>query len=216
MDHLRERRALIETAMRTNASGLNHGTSGNLSLSIGDAFLITPSGIGYEELTPDRIVEVDLDGSVKPEQLAPSSEWRFHLDIYVARPELGAIVHVHSDYATALACARMEIPAFHYMVARAGGDSIRCATYATFGTQALADSAVAALDNRLACLLANHGMIATGHDLDAAFRLALEVEHLAKVYSITQGLGGPEILSDEEMKTVLERYQTYGRQTLLE
>jgi L-fuculose-phosphate aldolase len=153
-----------------------------------------------------------MDGTVPGRQLRPSSEWRVHRDIYAARPEACAVVHVHSPYATALACARRAIPAFHYMVAVAGGDSIRCAPYATFGTQALSDHALRALDGRRACLLANHGMLAVGDSVDGALALATEVEFLARQYVLSLQIGGAVRLTRAEMRAVQEKFKSYGRQ----
>ena len=195
-----------------NATGLSPGKSGNVSTRHDSGMLVTPSGIPYDRLTPDDIVFVALDGTVPAGQRAPSSEWHFHLAIYRARPDAGAVVHAHSLNATALACLRRDIPAFHYMVAVAGGPSIRCADYATFGTEDLARNAVQALDGRKACLLGNHGQIALGADLDAAFDLAREVEALAAQYRAALQVGNPILLDDAEMARVLEKFKTYGKQ----
>jgi L-fuculose-phosphate aldolase len=194
---------------RLEALGLNRGTSGNLSVRSDDGLLVTPSGVVPAALTSDAMVAVTIDG-VWPKGRQPSSEWRFHRDIYRARGEVGAIVHVHSPFATALACLRRDIPAFHYMVAVAGGDSIRCAPYATFGSQELSDRALAALDGRRACLLANHGLIAVGADLDGAVRMAIEVEALAEQYGHALQVGEPVLLDAAEMAEVLEKFATYG------
>ncbi len=193
-------------------SSLNAGTAGNVSTRFKLGFLITPTGADSARLAAIQIVNMDLDGQPQPGQAGPSSEWRFHRDIYVARPEIKAIVHTHSPYATALACRRQSIPAFHYMVAMAGGDSIRCAPYATFGTQALSDHVLEALSGRRACLLANHGMIALGENLAAALKMAVELESLAQQYTVSLQLGGPVLLDDEEMRSVLEHFKTYGKQ----
>jgi L-fuculose-phosphate aldolase len=192
--------------------GLSHGTSGNVSIRHDtDSFYISPTGMAYEALTPAQIPRVELDGTWYGEK-RPSSEWRFHRDIYKARPDIGAIVHTHARYATALASTGRAIPAFHYMVAVAGGADIRCAPYATFGTQALSDHAVAALDGRKACLLANHGMIAVGTTIEAALALAGEVENLAAQYVAALQVGSPHILDDAEMQRVLAQFATYGKQ----
>ena len=213
MKHLRLRRELIATARRMNALGINQGTSGNLSARIAGGLLITPSGVAYEAMTPADLVEMDFDGAwrcARPGR-RPSSEWRFHLDILRARPEFAAVVHSHSTDATALACLGREIPAFHYMVAVAGGESIRCAPYATFGSAALSKNALAALEDRRACLLANHGMIAAGDSLAAALALAVEVETLAAQYARALQLGEPKLLSKAEMRRVLEKFAAgYG------
>jgi L-fuculose-phosphate aldolase len=205
------RKALIATACATNSLGLNQGTAGNVSARTPEGFLITPSGLPFDQLVPEHVVEMDLEGQVASAQIEPSSEWRFHRDILVNRPEVGAVLHVHSPYATALACAHREIPAFHYMVAVAGGKTIPCAPYAAFGTQALSDNVLAALENRHACLLANHGMVAVGPSLEEALRLTKEVEELARQYHLSLQIGGPVILSDEAMTIVLEKFKTYGR-----
>lgn len=205
------RKALIATACATNSLGLNQGTAGNVSARTPEGFLITPSGLPFDQLVPEHVVEMDLEGQVASDQIEPSSEWRFHRDILVNRPEVGAVLHVHSPYATALACAHREIPAFHYMVAVAGGKTIPCAPYAAFGTQALSDNVLAALENRHACLLANHGMVAVGPSLEEALRLTKEVEELARQYHLSLQIGGPVILSDEAMTIVLEKFKTYGR-----
>ena len=203
---------IIETAKQFNVSGLSVGTSGNLSARTSQGYLITPSGIPYHQLKEADIVEMDLQGNVVHGDLKPSSEWHFHQDIYLAREEINAIVHVHSDYATGIACTRQDIPAFHYMVARAGGDSIRCAEYATFGTDALSQNAVKALQGRNACLLANHGMIALGESIDSAYKLAEEIENIAKQYYISKQLGAVVLLDGDEMKINLEKFKTYGKQ----
>lgn len=205
------RKALIATACATNSLGLNQGTAGNVSARTPEGFLITPSGLPFDQLVPEHVVEMDLEGQVASAQIEPSSEWRFHRDILVNRPEVGAVLHVHSPYATALACAHREIPAFHYMVAVAGGKTIPCAPYAAFGTQALSDNVLAALENHHACLLANHGMVAVGPSLEEALRLTKEVEELARQYHLSLQIGGPVILSDEAMTIVLEKFKTYGR-----
>jgi L-fuculose-phosphate aldolase len=204
------RAAIIATAIRMNACGINRGKSGNVSARTTGGFLITPTGLDYESMTPIDIVAVTLAGTSSGPRL-PSSEWRFHRDIYVARPDAGAIVHTHSSFATSLACLGRGIPAFHYMIAIAGGKDILCAPYATFGTQALSDNAVIALAGRRACLLANHGMIALGASLDAALALAVEVEALAEQYWRALQIGEPNVLSDEEMNIVLEKFKGYGQ-----
>ena len=193
-----------------NALALNQGMSGNVSARIAAGMLITPSGLPYDAMAPGDLVVVD--GQRKPHgDRAPSSEWRFHHDILVARPEVGAVLHAHPPFCTALACLQKDIPAFHYMVAVAGGDSIRCAPYATFGTQELSDNALAALDGRRACLLANHGLIALGADPQSALALAVEVEALAAQYCRALQIGQPEILPPGEMRRVLEGFRLYGQ-----
>lgn len=213
MKHLRLRRAVIDAARAMNSLGINQGTSGNVGVRAGKGLLVTPSGLSYDALQPADIVEMDLDGTWRCERAnrKPSSEWRFHRDILAARDDLNAVVHAHPRHATALACLHKGIPAFHYMVAVAGGDSIRCAPYATFGTAELSRHALKALEGRKACLLANHGLIATGADLDAALALAVEVESLAAQYLAALQVGRPKILTKAEMRRVLAKFQAgYG------
>jgi L-fuculose-phosphate aldolase len=193
-----------------NARGLNRGKSGNVSARTEAGFLVTPTGLAYESMRAEDIVEMALDGTARGPR-APSSEWRFHRDIYAARAEVRAIVHAHSPFATTLACLGRGIPAFHYMIAVAGGSDIRCAPYATFGTQALSDHALRALEERKACLLANHGMIAVGPKLAEALALAVEVEALAEQYWRALQIGEPILLSEAEMRVVLEKFSTYGQ-----
>lgn len=208
------RAGVITTALAMNAAGINRGKSGNVSARLAsadfDGFLVTPTGMPYGELAPDDVVPIALSGEVLGTR-EPSSEWRFHRDIYAHRPEAQAIVHTHAPFATTLACLDRGIPAFHYMVAVAGGDDIRCAPYATFGTQALSDHAVAALTGRDACLLAHHGMIALGTSLAAALALAVEVETLAEMYWRALQIGEPARLPPAEMATVLAKFSTYGQ-----
>jgi len=211
------RAAVVATAREMNALGINRGKSGNVSArwrsADFDGYLVTPTGMPYASMAPADIVALPVDGGAEAARGArlPSSEWRFHRDIYRARPDVSAIVHTHAPFATSLACLGRAIPAFHYMVAVAGGNDIRCAPYATFGTQALSDRAVAALDGRRACLLANHGMIAVGTSLATALALAVEVETLAEMYWRALQLGEPILLSDAEMETVSARFRTYGQ-----
>jgi L-fuculose-phosphate aldolase len=206
------RRGIIEAARQMNAIGLNQGTSGNISARCADRMLITPSGVPYDALEPKDIAALPLSGEYGAWEgpLRPSTEWRFHLDITKARPEVGAIVHAHSTFATTLACCRKEIPAVHYMVAASGGPVIRCADYATYGTKELSDAALKALEGRTCCLLANHGMIATGPDLAKAMWLAVELETIAKQYYYALALGGAVLLPDAEIANVLERFKDYG------
>ena len=204
---LRER--IVATARRMNALGINQGASGNVSARVQGGFLVTPSGIPYDGLEPGDIVHVGMGGHATGHR-EPSSEWRFHHDIYARRPEAGAVVHTHSAFATTLACLERPIPAFHYEVAFAGGSDIRCAPYRTFGTQELSDVALAALEGRRACLLAQHGAIAFGTDLADALRLADKVEHLARIYWQALQVGEPPLLSDGEMALMAERFRHYG------
>lgn len=216
------RRALIETCRAVRAQGLTFGTSGNVSVRRdATSFLVTPTGADYDALAPEDLPLVQLEGegvageprwSPRSGGKRPSSEWRFHRDLLRARGEVGAIVHTHSTYATALACRGEGIPAFHYMVAVAGGIDIRCAPYFTYGTQELSDAALAALAGRRACLLANHGVIALGADLPAALKLAGEVENLARQYLTSLIGGAPRLLDEAEMRRVVEKFKTYGSQ----
>lgn len=209
MRHRKLRRAVVDTCRAMNASGLNQGTSGNVSARAGDGFLITPSGIPYEDTKPGMLVAMDLDGGHEG-TLKPSSEWRMHRDLYRARPDVGAVVHTHSTHATAYSCLRKPIPAFHYMIAVAGGRDLRCADYATFGTAELSEAMLVAMEGRTACLLANHGVIATGPDLRKALWLAGEVEVLAHQYILSLMLGGPTLLSSNDIAQAIERFRGYG------
>ena len=204
------RSELVRIANKLDAQGLNRGTSGNLSARYGEGMLITPSGMGAEGLTEDDIVFVSMDGTARG-RWQPSSEWLFHRDIYVQRGEVGAVVHTHSVAATALACLRKDIPPFHYMIALIGGDNIRCAKYATFGTQQLSDNALAALKDRKACLLANHGMITAGKNLDEAFKITVEVETLSEMYLRALQVGEPVLLSAQEFQDAQRRFGSYGK-----
>jgi L-fuculose-phosphate aldolase len=204
-----KRQSIIDACRRMNALGINQGTSGNISLRHDAGLLITPTSIPYEEMQPEQIAYMGLDGTFDPAH-RPSSEWRFHLDILRARPDVNAVVHAHPPYSTILAIMGREIPPVHYMIACAGGDTIRCAPYATFGTQELSDHAVAALEGRLACLLEHHGMIAVGSSLTKAMWLAVEVETLARQYHGCLQIGTPRLLSKEEISNVLGRIAGYG------
>ena len=209
-DDAARREALIATCR--GLPRLTEGTSGNASVRRDSvSFFISPTGMPYETLEPEDIPLVHVEGRWFGRR-RPSSEWRFHRDIYLARSDAGAIVHTHSRHATALACTRRGIPAFHYMVAMAGGIDIRCAPYHTFGTQELSSAAVAAIEGRKACLLANHGVIALGADLRAALALAGEVENLAAQYCAALALGNVRMLDEAEMRRVLEKFRTYGQQ----
>ena len=204
-------RKVIENCLAMNTHGINQGSAGNISVRYEDGFLITPSGIAYEKLRPENIVFVNRNG-ISRDRLAPSSEWRMHRDIYLDRPEAGAVLHAHSNFATALSCLRLEIPAFHYMVAVAGGSSIRCAEYALFGTQSLSDNMLTALEGRRACLLGTHGMICYHDNLDKVLLLGIEIESLARQYWHARQLGEPVLLDDAQMTEVLERFKSYGEQ----
>ena len=228
LDHIPHkalRNEIIRTALRMNELGINQGKAGNVSARTtppppvardgGDGgFLITPTGVPYEETRPEQIVLMHMNGEHEGDVL-PSSEWRFHRDIYAAIGEnVNAIVHTHSPYATTLACMDRRIPPFHYMVAVAGGSDIPCAPYATFGTQELSDHVVAALQHRNACLMSHHGMIACGANLQKALALAVEVETLARMYWQALQIGEPALLSENEMRVVIDKFQTYGQQSL--
>ncbi len=204
------REQLLDTARQLSELGLNRGTAGNVSVRDGEGFLVTPSGTPVDVMRPRDMVWMGFDGSVHGDR-EPSSEWRFHRDILLARPEIGAVVHTHSMFATTLACQRREIPPFHYMIALVGGDTIRCAPYELFGTQALSDAALGALEGRLGCLLANHGMIALGRDLAHATSVALEIETLCEQYWRALQAGEPHLLTRAEMAEVTERFKSYGR-----
>src|ERR1700742_5128714 len=204
-----KRQSIIDACLRMNQVGINQGTSGNISLRHEDGMLITPTSVPYGEMKPEQIVYMGLDGSFDPAQ-RPSSEWRFHLDILRARPDVNAVVHAHPIYCTILAIMGLEIPPIHYMVACAGGDTIRCAPYATFGTQELSAHAVKALDGRLACLLEHHGMIAVGSSLAKAMWLAVEVETLARQYHGCLQIGEPPLLPKDEIERVRVKMAGYG------
>ena len=202
---------LIATARAMQPAGLNKGTSGNVSVRHGEGFYITPTGMPYDRLIADDIPLMALDGSHVGRR-KPSSEWRFHRDLYAARPEVGAVLHSHSPFAVSLACLRRDIPPFHYMIARFGGDTIRCADYAIFGSQALSDAALLAMLDRKACLLANHGLLVAGRDLDEALALAIELEELCEQYWRACQLGEPVLLTAAEMSEVMAKFAGYGQQ----
>ena len=203
------RMRLVAAARRLAALGLNRGKSGNASVRVDGGFVITPSGKTYDALAMRELVAVE--GGEPRGDIKPSSEWRLHRDIYARRPEAGAIVHTHSSYATTLACLRRPIPAVHYEIAFAGGADIRCAPYATFGTQELSDHALAALEGRSACLLANHGVVAFAPGIEQAVMLAEKVEELARTYWQALQIGDPAILDEAEIARVVRKFKTYGR-----
>ena len=210
---------VLSTAVAMNASGINSGSAGNVSARSGAGLVITPTGMAYADCEAADMVSLDAYGlpsvgadGTPSQRRQPSSEWRFHKDIYAFQPHAGAIVHAHSPFATALACQGMSIPAFHYMVARFGGNDVRCASYATFGTQALSDAILAALRDRTACLMANHGMVVFGQDLKQTLALAIKLESLAEQYWRVLQLGAPTLLSDDEMARVLLKFSHYGQQ----
>lgn len=200
---------IVAACREMNASGLNQGTAGNISVRLDDGLLVTPSGLPYDEMTPDDVVRMDFSGGYD-HPLQPSSEWRLHADVLRARPEFCAVVHAHPVFCTAFAMCRMEIPAAHYMIAAAGGPTIRCSRYETFGTSALSAAAVEAMEGRSAALLANHGLVAAGPDLAKALWLAHEVETLARQYAAALQVGRPVILDDDEIARNVEKFKAYG------
>jgi L-fuculose-phosphate aldolase len=211
LKYLDLRKDIIKACLEMNEERLNQGTSGNVSVRTPDGFLITASGIAYKKMKPHHVVEMDLEGGYRGDYL-PSTEWRMHMDIYKARSEAGAIVHVHSTYATVLAALRKEVPAFHYMIGVAGGVSLRVADYAEFGTQELSDRMLSAMVGRSAVLLANHGQICFGPTLEKALWLTGEIEALCHQFWAASVFGKPILLSDAEMNSVLSRFKTYGKQ----
>ena len=202
---------IIDTCLAMNTTGINQGRAGNISARFKQGFLITPSGLAYHKMTAADIVYVGLDG-ISTDRLRPSSEWRMHRDIYATHEAAGTVLHSHSTFATALACLRVDIPAFHYMIAVAGGDRIRCARYALFGTQTLSDHMLEALGDRRACLLGTHGMICYHDNLEKVLDLGIEVEALARQYWHARQLGEPVLLSKDEMDAVLNQFSNYGKQ----
>jgi L-fuculose-phosphate aldolase len=212
MNHADLRQQIVSVSLDLAPKNLSRGTSGNVSARVPDGYLITPSGVPYEALTAQSIVLMGLEETPDEDVFPrPSSEWRFHRDIYRARADAQAIVHAHPPFSTALACMNQGIPAFHYMVAAAGGNNLRCAEYATFGTQALSDSILVAMQDRKACLIGNHGIVAIGSNLQGALSLAVTVEDLSEQYVRVLQMGKPVILSDDEMARVLEKFKTYGK-----
>ena len=207
------RENLLNTTNKLLAAGLNHGASGNCSCRDRDGFLITPTGIDSSKLTTDMMVRMNLsDDLPQPEsKYQPSSEWQFHQAILEKYPEINAVVHTHSVFASTLSVLGQDIPAFHYMIAVAGGDSIRCAPYAMFGTKELSDNILKAIQDRKACLLSNHGLVAVGKDLNEAFNIAEEVEHLSRLFVEAKKIGEPLLLSDRQMVEVLDRFNSYSR-----
>ncbi|HSV69204.1 MAG TPA: class II aldolase/adducin family protein [Methylibium sp.] len=211
MDEATLRTELVATLRRLDALGLNRGSTGNLSHRLGEGMLITPTGMGADELRPEDLVWLGDDGTLRGDW-QPSSEWHFHQAIYRARPALNAVVHMHSVHATALACLRRELASFHYMVAVAGGDSVRCTPYHLFGTEALSQAVAAAMRDRDACLMANHGLVAAGATLGQAMKVALEIESLCEVYLKALATGAePARLDAAQMAEVIERFRSYGK-----
>lgn len=205
-----EREQLLGTMQKLLQCGLNRGTSGNASLRVKNGLLLTPTGMDVEDMIASDMVFMTEDGEYEGDR-KPTSEWMFHLDILKQRPEIGAVIHTHSMFATTLACLRKDVPPFHYMIAVSGGDSIRCAPYALFGTEALSKSALQALEDRRACLLANHGMIALGENIKQAFDVAVEVEALCEQYLRALQVGDPVILSEQEMREVFAQFKGYSK-----
>lgn len=208
---MRLRDELVTTSKRMAELGLTPGMSGNVSVRSPSGIIVTPSGMPYSELRPDDVVEIKADGTVRPGQRAPSTEWRLHRDLLAARSDVEAIVHTHSLYCTTISMLRRPIPAVHYMIVLAGADEIPCAQYATFGSAELALNAVSALRGADACLLANHGMVALGRSLPAALKLAAEVETLAAQYWHAAQIGTPHVLERSELIAVRDRFAEYGQ-----
>lgn len=202
---------IVATARTLLAKNLIKGTSGNVSAQHEDGFLITPTGLPYDELTPDKIVRMNWDG-VCESNLLPSSEWRFHREILLSSPHFNAVVHTHSPYATAVAVLGRDIPAIHYRIAVAGGSTIPCVRYATFGTQALADEVLEVMKNRRGCLLAHHGAVAAHGTLAGALNVAQVIEEMAELYILSSSVAPPPVLSDEDIAIVLDKHKTYGQQ----
>jgi len=209
LDEQGARAAIVEAVRFLEEQGLNHGSAGNVSMRHGDGLLITPTGGQGRWLTPGDIVELSLDGRVRGKG-KPSSEWRFHTNILAGRPEAQAVVHTHADACVALSCLRRSIPPFHYMIASFGGDEIPCSRYEPFGTAALAEAAVEALEGHNACLLANHGMIAMGRSLQHALDLTVKLETLARQYILACQAGDPVLLDADELARIHERYGEYA------
>ena len=207
------RENLLNITNKLLTAGLNHGATGNCSCRDREGFLITPTGVDSSKLTTDMMVRMNLsDNLSQPEsKYQPSSEWQFHQAILEKYPEINAVVHTHSVFASSLSVLGQEIPAFHYMIAVAGGNSVRCAPYAMFGTKELSDNILEAIKDRKACLLSNHGLVAIGKDLNEAFNIAEEVEHLCRLFIEAKKIGDPLLLSDKQMTEVLNRFNSYSR-----
>jgi len=204
------REAAVAAVRRLDASGMNRGSTGNLSLRVGEGMLITPTGMGADDLRPQDLVWLGWDGTLRGDW-QPSSEWHFHQAVYRARPDLHALLHTHSTHAAALACLRRELPAFHYMVAIAGGDSVPCVPYELFGTEALSKAVAGAFVDRDACLMANHGLVAGGATLVKAMKVLQEIESLCEVYLKALAVGEPAVLSRAQMAEVIEKFRSYGK-----
>ncbi|MDG2252284.1 MAG: class II aldolase/adducin family protein [Methylophilaceae bacterium] len=206
------RKSLFQSSLLLNRKGLNHGATGNLSCRNDNGFIITPSGVSLENLDSNSMVEIGFNGEIinSKSNYKPSSEWLFHRDIYAAKDDIHAIVHTHSVFSSTLSVIGESIPPFHYMIAVAGGDSIRCSDYALFGSQELSNNIIIAMEQRKACLISNHGMIAIGKDLNEAINIAIEVEHLAQVYVQAKMIGTPKLLNDNQMLEVIDKFKNYG------
>jgi L-fuculose-phosphate aldolase len=204
------REAAVAAVRKLDALGMNRGSTGNLSVRVGAGMLITPTGMGADELRPQDLVWLGWDGAQRGDWL-PSSEWHFHQAIYRTRPDLQAILHTHSTHAAALACLRRELPAFHYMVAVAGGDSVPCVPYHLFGTEALSQAVAGGFEDRDACLMANHGLVAGGATLAKAMKVLQEIESLCEVYLKALAVGEPAVLSKDEMAAVMTKFASYGK-----
>lgn len=211
-NYLKEKERLCDVAIRLNNNGFNHGATGNCSLRTKEGFLITPSGIANRNLIPEIMVELDMHGKkINTSPLNASSEWLFHKDLYRMNKNINAVIHTHCPYATALSTINKGLNSFHYMIAVAGGKDIRCAKYALFGTQELSNNILEAMRDRKACLIANHGLVTAAEDLETAYDITEEIEHLSMVYINAQKISEPKILSDDDMVDVLDRFQTYSR-----
>lgn len=206
------RKSLFQSSLLLNRKGLNHGATGNLSCRNDNGFIITPSGVSLENLDSNSMVEIGFNGEIinSKSNYKPSSEWLFHRDIYATKDDIHAIVHTHSVFSSTLSVIGESIPPFHYMIAVAGGDSIRCSDYALFGSQELSNNIIIAMEQRKACLISNHGMIAIGKDLNEAINIAIEVEHLAQVYVQAKMIGTPKLLNDNQMLEVIDKFKNYG------
>ena len=207
-DELRQQ--VVAAVQTLEARGLNRGSTGNVSARWQQGMLITATGMGADGLRPQDLVWVGWDGAVRGDW-QPSSEWHFHQAVYLSRADVQAVVHAHATHATALACLRRPLPAFHYMVAVAGGDSVPLVPYFTFGTPELSQAVAAAMHDRDACLLANHGLVTAGASVAQAMKVMLEVESLCRVYLQALAVGEPALLSDAEMAQVIGKFRNYGR-----
>jgi L-fuculose-phosphate aldolase len=208
------RAEIVARCREMNASGINQGTSGNISARFEDRMLISPSAVPYDAMEPEMIASIALDdpSGAWEGPLKPSTEWRFHLKLLKGREDAGAVVHAHSTYCTVLAIAGKPIPACHYMIAGFGGTDVKCSGYARFGSEELSDLALEAMEGRTACLLANHGMIAIGESLPKAMWRAIELETIAKQYYLSLAIGGPNLLSDAQIQDTLDAFGGYGVQ----